>query len=99
MRISDWSSDVCSSDLSYDLFARFGIAAARQGQDAERRRRRAARIAAAQARGDIAREGIFLERREHRRRIGRGQRLRGAVQLAVEGADRDRKSTSLNYSH
>src|SRR3546814_16401945 len=59
-----------------------------QGQDAERRRRRAARIAAAQARGDIAREGIFLERREHRRRIGRGQRLRGAVQLAVEGADR-----------
>src|SRR3546814_2113515 len=50
-------------EQSHDLFARFGIAAARQGQGAERRRRRAARIAAAQARGDIACEGIFLERR------------------------------------
>src|SRR3546814_4018435 len=25
MRISDWSSDVCSSDLSYDRFTSFGL--------------------------------------------------------------------------
>src|SRR3546814_6115817 len=30
MRISDWSSDVCSSDLSLDLFGGGGVAEARE---------------------------------------------------------------------
>src|SRR3546814_10736596 len=45
MRISDWSSDVCSSDLDRSLDKRFGVRARDQhiGRDAKRKRPEIAR--------------------------------------------------------
>src|SRR3546814_3927638 len=79
MRISDWSSDVCSSDLGAELFDRRAIDRARQRPqypavaidehgDVERDRVAAGRIArrAAAARADLA-----VDEAAHRRRQGR----------------------------
>src|SRR3546814_4295672 len=102
MRISDWSSDVCSSDLIFALAVRLEIGGRRGDQHAvpilDQQRRRLP----AGARSDAAR---FFEQRQKimadkgvaaarqripRRRIDRGD---GAAE------PEDRKSTRLNSSH
>src|SRR3546814_6763411 len=59
MRISDWSSDVCSSDLSRrcDLAARIGRRFRRQGGDARRGRALFERSRLLQGRARAARQG------------------------------------------
>src|SRR3546814_3530741 len=101
MRISDWSSDVCSSDLNCGtlspLFHNY----------------HAELLAPQEARGNflqLERSGSFVEpivlveasgidavlQKLFRHRMGAGRRLRGR-RLAF--ARRDRKSTRLNSSH
>src|SRR3546814_3070672 len=95
MRISDWSSDVCSSDLLTDL--------AVLGRDARRVDDRAAlavrhRVERQHARrrlGDAAEGADEVDLDDPVERIER-KMLDAAVFLA---AARDRKSTRLNSSH
>src|SRR3546814_7658165 len=97
MRISDWSSDVCSSDLFIVRRARYALQrirpiGGRNGRYAVR----------------LGRPGEFLRRMMlvagHRHRIdGRqqsGEWLEEAGRILVgEHAEQDRKSTRLNSSH
>src|SRR3546814_2386498 len=106
MRISDWSSDVCSSDLA----ARVGPGHRMHGIEAE------AEIGPSQQGGDrveieqaLQQVGVIGDRIDHRDLQG----AEGCLADAVEGdldavADQvavdalcagDRKSTRLNYSH
>src|SRR3546814_7735267 len=91
MRISDWSSDVCSSDLA-DLVvavARVAVRAAGALQDRQHQRLDAG-LAVAAGDGDHPGGAGVLHRRGER-----GQRALGVGDQHL----RDRKSTRLNSSH
>src|SRR3546814_6790278 len=110
MRISDWSSDVCSSDLRGDVAGR--IAVERAGRcEHEEVRPEAFPVDAAQAgdaafealAGDIERDVVAQLPAQRLREVflDRQLRLRGH-RLAPEFAGDDfidRKSTRLNSSH
>src|SRR3546814_10622593 len=101
MRMSDWSSDVCSSDLDADVaqHVRMHHAAAEHFQPARRavrllpgdvdfgRRLGEGEVAGAEAHLEVA-----LEERAHEF----GQR---ALEVGEAGVLVDRKSTRLNSSH
>src|SRR3546814_7038048 len=106
MRISDWSSDVCSSDLTAigNLFAD----AIRAGVDADVGLTNGGGI-----RGDKTYEaGVILTRRDIQTELPFGNRtvklqmtgaqlleaLEHGVSAVEEGAGRERKSTRLNSS-
>src|SRR3546814_9369029 len=109
MRISDWSSDVCSSDLGViamlfiilgRLLARF-LAALDQILAAAEVEHRHAELGKAEMVGPVIKAlfgGRFVDHRALRRR-------RDLFQIGVEfgfaaaDADEDRKSTRLNSSH
>src|SRR3546814_1018243 len=102
MRISDWSSDVCSSDLSVQravgrrvvggpVVLAVGVVQVHARED----------VVVA---GELAVEGVEVQVQqvgaEARRRA---VQVRGAVEVGIGEAGqvllRDRKSTRLNYSH
>src|SRR3546814_4307690 len=100
MRISDWSSDVCSSDLGVGLGEAVGEPALAGGEPgevlglqllapADLHRQRAQLVDRRDQRGRHARAGDLLDHDAGRQRIGPGT----AVLLG------DRKSTRLNSSH
>src|SRR3546814_1276258 len=115
MRISDWSSDVCSSDLAHgdkkSVLAPDEIADAPEHERAERPDRKARRER--RKREDEA--GGFVDAREELRRNDRREQAveveiipfehraerRGKDDLAfaLPGFDGDRKSTRLNSSN
>src|SRR3546814_9103058 len=99
MRISDWSSDVCSSDLFHRNRGRFAAADAQAGD--------AARLAVALERGDQRRDDARAAGAD---RVAERGRAAMDVDLVVRAAEvvhrehRDtgkgeRQSTRLNYSH
>src|SRR3546814_2160826 len=98
MRISDWSSDVCSSDLP-----RFSAIIELRAHGAKPRLRDAVRRAA--VRGDEAAPPQPVEQRQAgvRKNVavaGEAQRLHDMAGFAAPMADHaDRKSTRLNSSH
>src|SRR3546814_4439520 len=97
MRISDWSSDVCSSDLVVAAPQVFRQVAVEQAGDVDGHRVEVAgdegggleELLAAQRLGRLA-QGLGLDAGGAR---GLGQRLRIRLQAG------DRKSTRLNSSH
>src|SRR3546814_9631028 len=97
MRISDWSSDVCSSDLVARRLTqpRFAFAARARFCDAESARDIgiAAAIDADEGGGDALRQ---KGEDEPRGGIGGGERL-AHMGMGIDEADR--KSTRLNSSH
>src|SRR3546814_8142876 len=103
MRISDWSSDVCSSDLLKFEFV--GVGVERHAQRFQPGDKPAAVVAeAAQCRGADRIAGLHLQIAEHR--IGAvvdiGAALLFGAAAAVDDATTaggDRKSTRLNSSH
>src|SRR3546814_2243958 len=102
MRISDWSSDVCSSDLTGQNLDLIGFLALRD----EFRR---ARLAAIEIRLDVG----FRQRQPRRTAIdhaadrrtmaftkaGHAEQLAECVSAHFICSTRDRKSTRLNSSH
>src|SRR3546814_3879835 len=105
MRISDWSSDVCSSDLVREV-AVVGLAAFDRVRDVEERRQELERLQSGK------RVGAAPVGKRHRRVGGKeGGRdgvdtltdkqglTEGRVSGGVEVDARDRKSTRLNSSH
>src|SRR3546814_7174009 len=110
MRISDWSSDVCSSDLIERIARDRMIARAAMRQfafiqsDVIEDEGRAGKIAVEREEGrDRPRRAVQPRQRDmgdEGARFGRdadaGEQL---VDLAVERGERDRKSTRLNSSH
>src|SRR3546814_8634762 len=107
MRISDWSSDVCSSDLRYHGTI---------GHDPGRRSRTILEenVADAVAEQDIGHERLERERSAHHHVAHFAQLAPAAIELvglghieagpcaelpAVVVEQRDRKSTRLNSSH
>src|SRR3546814_5930067 len=105
MRISDWSSDVCSSDLVAVQQAQQGAArefaglVARQGRDTAQAARQEHRIDAAAQRAQDVRLG---KRRRDGQRGDAPDADLVAVQLEhhpVLDPWKDRKSTRLNSSH
>src|SRR3546814_7712717 len=101
MRMSDWSSDVCSSDLERRAQGRDGAVA---GQDREAREIGAA---ADDEHDDDDTRLVFRRRRAAACARGRRGRRRSPPRPPKECrsrryrllADRDRKSTRLNSSH
>src|SRR3546814_6292173 len=100
MRISDWSSDVCSSDL----IARFARLERADLMPEPKRPRALARHPGQAFCGGKAEQGRAHVHRQQQRR----QRRRARVAIGREGdgnarraqsLDRDRKSTRLNSSH
>src|SRR3546814_8356170 len=109
MRISDWSSDVCSSDLlvKEGTLVKAGDVLAKLSDDEER-----AQVAVAQAKlAQAGRSRARQERRQGRGSTGRGECGRdsqaartGVGAAGATSGDRvqaqlDRKSTRLNSSH
>src|SRR3546814_5588574 len=109
MRISDWSSDVCSSDLDHGRSRRFGqlVAVTRVGQERElagagagqRRHGGNPGFAVAakfepEARGDL---GGGVGRPGHG--LLAGAALERAAESELQALELDRKSTRLNSSH
>src|SRR3546814_9418443 len=99
MRISDWSSDVCSSDLGAEMRREAGIAEGAAGEGEQQ-----GRGAADQA---VMADGLLISGRE-RAGLGIERRLDGSAGQAPSFAEdraalhrlgRDRKSTRLNSSH
>src|SRR3546814_1917752 len=100
MRISDWSSDVCSSDLGVRIHALDvrGVRAAAVDDD-HLRGDRGAVVALVPRRGRDADAGTVVE---HERRVAPEVEGMLAVDLDVRVAPdpvADRKSTRLNSSH
>src|SRR3546814_6890425 len=109
MRISDWSSDVCSSDLLaalahqadlVELLARKAVAAHAALDD---RRQQAERAEVDEHREEVAAEEDGEEAPlwwllGHVGAAGE-HRGRGDAALAQQGHEQDRKSTRLNSSH
>src|SRR3546814_9818832 len=106
MRISDWSSDVCSSDLPPSAAAGAERARANDaGLDDGRtvdgdRRAAAATEAAVAARDDVERVEIVAREADAAFAVGRGRDV-GCGERAARQVDRgkDRQSTRLNSSH
>src|SRR3546814_5964839 len=111
MRISDWSSDVCSSDLAADVTARVVLL---EGRSIEPGNEALVRLQLDRPIGALARDRFILRDQSAQHTIGGGRiidpfpPLRGARRpdrLAMLGAlDEDdpvpdRKSTRLNSSH
>src|SRR3546814_3827387 len=100
MRISDWSSDVCSSDLRYRQLDQ-AVAEGEQNR-AQRRRQQQGRLHA-------ARSEAVEQQPERQLETGEGQEVAAGQQPEVGGReaeaggelrrDQDRKSTRLNSSH
>src|SRR3546814_9836927 len=97
MRISDWSSDVCSSDLGE-------IAVARTVDGTCRLLRRLAAMCARDLHryllfggGGLPPDGIQEGLRAPVQRAGHVRAIRAGVVLGIR--DQDRKSTRLNSSH
>src|SRR3546814_7966342 len=101
MRISDWSSDVCSSDLSEGRQGRRQQGRSRRDQEEARSGRRDRRTQV------IGFAGVWPVRRlslsKKKRAVPRGAALFRSVVwrsvAGVAGALIDRKSTRLNSSH
>src|SRR3546814_1393753 len=104
MRISDWSSDVCSSDLFEQQRRRFGDAVERGA------RRELARVgqrglvhivafAGQRAAGERGQIGGGDFRRNFDGGGGRRVRFRRVGQFLRHKVQQDRKSTRLNSSH
>src|SRR3546814_3335381 len=112
MRISDWSSDVCSSDLA-DRGLRVDLPGAGLADDEVRAALHAGGVAHGLAQGVVLAlgQGEFLDQAHVgvlQRFGGGGDLLQRSVAVAVEGAAEfgeagleclDRKSTRLNSSH
>src|SRR3546814_2294743 len=111
MRISDWSSDVCSSDLLVDHAAQLGEDAVAEAcavaRDEQVARPREQQPQPAGARGGVEEQPADLARAVEVVAQPQDLCVKGALQLfamlavgadaiAIEG---DRKSTRLNYSH
>src|SRR3546814_2825998 len=105
MRIRDWSSDVCSSDLTRKVTARVGlIADVMREADQVGRDRRHQIISVEDVEDALAAQRYRSDRVERRMR---GQVLRETIRIAtdgeavgqVNGLAVDRKSTRLNSSH
>src|SRR3546814_5477540 len=97
MRISDWSSDVCSSDLRFERFAIPWYFAAVQVQYLSTQADDVLRLGLIQADGlDVFAQPRFAERKDRLRRVGDREQFRGRLVDADVG---DRKSTRLNSSH
>src|SRR3546814_5614523 len=104
MRISDWSSDVCSSDLARENEAPIAIAAIDIAvlvdlEEHARMAERAGNTVSAAVAGDAAMgDSDRFGRRDH----GWGDskaRCGGQSSTDIPSCQRDRKSTRLNYSH
>src|SRR3546814_1095432 len=108
MRISDWSSDVCSSDLALAVIDLDDIAVTRAAADERHAARRGGEDGGAARAGEIqprmhragAGEGVMTiavagRKHQHMRGLARGNR----DQRAFEHFHADRKSTRLNSSH
>src|SRR3546814_3056075 len=101
MRISDWSSDVCSSDLHVHKLARASIYAS---SVAHWERFFAAERGAGRIGSAVSVEDLFggdIVDRMITFRLGegvKGETIRGDL-AALSGALKDRKSTRLNSSH
>src|SRR3546814_7148522 len=102
MRISDWSSDVCSSDLIDGHLGEALIADAQKSISAHQLQHAAAvdgRVAAAElAAGNLEVAENIASIHANQAAAGDVQRALAAVALADADA-RDRKSTRLNSSH
>src|SRR3546814_5721354 len=96
MRISDWSSDVCSSDLEVGGNLRYAAAGEAHGDDAALGRDTAQRPVE-----DVAPDRV--EDHVGAAAVGQAEHgiaeIRGCVVDAMVRAVRDRKSTRLNSSH
>src|SRR3546814_1770975 len=101
MRISDWSSDVCSSDLGFSVLEQPEVTVTYE-QRIERGGKREARLAYASRGLDLAEAQARLRRLELAQQV---QRAFIDVQIAdqlvwiSERRLEDRKSTRLNSSH
>src|SRR3546814_1246196 len=98
MRISDWSSDVCSSDVAFEQDIAFDAETERQANRLQFGERKATQLGAAKAEigkaeqdavlvhfgGEPGRLSDGVEETDHRDRVGLAQ---------------DRKSTRLKSSH
>src|SRR3546814_1429933 len=99
MRISDWSSDVCSSDLPLDRFLRriFGVEL-QEGCAAVHLRN-----TGGLRKNIIGQAGAVQRRHERTARCRRAAEILLESRLALRNAnaalDIDRKSTRLNSSH
>src|SRR3546814_3739331 len=99
MRISDWSSDVCSSDLSRDF--RAGSGRRRIGRPNRRRgpegpRHDVVEKGSAAAAAEDVTDGAFADTALDENSMA----FRGRVEETLgPSVDRDRKSTRLNSSH
>src|SRR3546814_6452912 len=99
MRISDWSSDVCSSDLSEDR-ADEPAGRARLGRGDIARHRRADRRGGAEDRAAVMTSAIAKVPTAHGSKYLQQLCKHWQHNLAVEFTpEQDRKSTRLNSSH
>src|SRR3546814_7908487 len=99
MRISDWSSDVCSSDLVVGRLDEFVVPAQRQRERDDVARPDAVATlheGAGPERAIDERIGLAVDEFGSRERAARDQAPRRLVGDRRTG---DRKSTRLNYSH
>src|SRR3546814_9401754 len=113
MRISDWSSDVCSSDLREFGTVGGGIAASANVSGVMKQRDQHAEHTAMRAESLRSRHAALMsvDQARHRQRtveavlgvvvpgVAAGIAGQGARVQAAEGLERDRKSTRLNSSH
>src|SRR3546814_5182726 len=98
MRISDWSSDVCSSDLLAPerealLHGQQDLADAEQADDRDEKVEAAQQLVPAEGHAELARRWILPDGSQREAEHHRRNRLHGRF-LA-----QDRKSTRLNSSH
>src|SRR3546814_3882120 len=102
MRISDWSSDVCSSDLFVEDLVQGGVERLRGGQVAAERLfdhyPRAPGATAGVERPDHGREQARRDRQVVQRVFGGAQFLAQALEGAGVVVVADRKSTRLHSS-
>src|SRR3546814_3870596 len=97
MRISDWSSDVCSSDLNSDSLFVDLLDQLQDFRD-EKRRQAESRLVEKQKprarhKGPPYRHHLLLATRKGRRELS------ASLQQSREEGEQDRKSTRLNSSH
>src|SRR3546814_5878358 len=99
MRISDWSSDVCSSDLSVYAFS-FYIWQQVQRWPTNGEEEYPRNLRALSAYLTPSCRAFLQQDYEYRRASGElRQRVRGIYEIPGRGYGEDRKSTRLNSSH